>query len=491
MQYRKRYKRIAAALVWAALASFAHAADALPEAAKALKKNATVQAVPAPPHINRQVASQHIATARAKAIAPAVQAQAQVNAYPPLTVTTQPMPTLPAAVTQARSKAAAAQQQPVQQRSTATTTSFTPLCPTLAINTAYTLSGTQPGGAYCYHFAITQRSKSTAFLTGQSSATDFGLLLLQDDGANNLSVVGASDNPGNANEIITALTQPGNYYWYMIPNSTDGAPFDFGVAVNTQIDDYEMNDTLPQATVLPDKLNTILANSDDPSDIDYYQFTSVRGQDVVISLAGVTSGTSSRWKVAFSGDGVNWTNLPNDIYNTISGFAQNQPIYVRVQHNTPATWSAAAQYELLLGSRPATGSHIVSGESSSSLSQIPLITTKVLTNLGWTSTIRDSKGATLPGALVYFIVGIRSNSNVYDATTNFAGQIFESINLGSCSGSHFVDYMIYSGSYSYPYRAYYDSGAWRIVVAGNPDAGVGGDNVPTVTFAQICSIQPR
>lgn len=129
MQYRKRYKRIAAALVWAALASFAHAADALPEAAKALKKNATVQAVPAPPHINRQVASQHIATARAKAIAPAVQAQAQVNAYPPLTVTTQPMPTLPAAVTQARSKAAAAQQQPVQQRSTATTTSFTPPVP--------------------------------------------------------------------------------------------------------------------------------------------------------------------------------------------------------------------------------------------------------------------------------------------------------------------------------------------------------------------------
>lgn len=101
------------------------------------------------------------------------------------------------------------------------------------------------------------------------------------------------------------------------------------------------------------------------------------------------------------------------------------------------------------------------------------------------------RAATLPGALVYFIVGIRSNSNVYDATTNFAGQIFESINLGSCSGSHFVDYMIYSGSYSYPYRAYYDSGAWRIVVAGNPDAGVGGDNVPTVTFAQICSIQPR
>lgn len=462
----------------------------LTNAAQTLKKTETLQAVPAPPHINHQVASQHIATTRAKAIAPALQAQEPVNAYPPLTVTTQHMPTLPPATAPARIKATA-QQQLDQQRNTAATASFTPVCPTLAINTAYTLSNIQPGGAYCYHFTITQRAKSTAFLIGQSSATDFGMLLLQDDGANNLNVVGTSDNPGNANEIITALTQPGNYYWYMIPNSTDGSSFDFGVAVNTQIDAYEMNDTLSQATALPDKLNTILANSDDPLEIDYYQFTSVRGQDVMISLTGMTSGTSSRWRIEFSGDGVNWINLPNDTYNTVSGFAQNQPIYVRVQHNTPATWSANAQYKLLLGSKPATGSHSVSGESSSQLSQIPLVTSKVLTTLGWTSTIRDSKGAILTGALVSLEVVTQGGSTIYEATTNFAGQIFESINLGSCSGTHFVDYMVYSGSYSYPYRAYYDQGAWRIIVEGNPEAGVGGNNVPWVYFSHICSIQSR
>lgn len=139
-------------------------------------------------------------------------------------------------------------------------------------------------------------------------------MLLKDDGANNVSIVGTSDVVGNGDETIVTLTEPGNYYWYMVPYATDGTPINFAAAVNTQIDAYEVNDTLAQATVLPEKFNTIVSNSDSTIDHDYYQFAAVRGQDVVIGLNGITSGTSNRWITELSGSGINWHILKNDAF---------------------------------------------------------------------------------------------------------------------------------------------------------------------------------
>ncbi|MDN3491038.1 hypothetical protein [Pseudoalteromonas sp. APC 3694] len=39
---------------------------------------------------------------------------------------------------------------------------ITPICPTLATENLYTLSNSQPGESICYHFEITERSKTTA-----------------------------------------------------------------------------------------------------------------------------------------------------------------------------------------------------------------------------------------------------------------------------------------------------------------------------------------
>lgn len=209
-----------------------------------------------------------------------------------------------------------------------------------------------------------QKAKSIIGLTGQSGGNDFGLLLLKDDGANNVSIVGTSDAVGNGDETIVTLTEPGNYYWYMVPYATDGTPINFAAAVNNQIDAYEVNDTPAKATVLPDKFNTIVSNSDSTIDHDYYQFTAVRGQDVVVELNGIASGTSNRWITKISGNGINCDILQNDIYSNIGGLQQNQLLYVRVRPNPTATWSAAAQYQLYFGSKPTTGSHSVSGENN-------------------------------------------------------------------------------------------------------------------------------
>lgn len=162
-------------------------------------------------------------------------------------------------------------------------------------------------------------------------------MLLKDDGANNVSIVGTSDVVGNGDKTIVTLTEPGNYYWYMVLYATNGTPINFTAAVNNQIDAYEVNDTPAKATVLPDKFNTIVSNSDSTIDHDYYQFTAVRGQDLVIGLNGIASGTSNRWITKISGNGINWDILQNDIYSNIGGLQQNQLLYVRVHPNPTAT----------------------------------------------------------------------------------------------------------------------------------------------------------
>ena len=171
---------------------------------------------------------------------------------------------------------------------------YTPLCTSLSINQLYTLSGVQQGGSYCYHFEIGQHSKTEAVVTEQSPGTDFELFLLRDIGNGNLQLVGHSNQPGNADESILAVTPPGHYYWLMNAHASDGSPVG-GALVAAPIDAHEPNDSLESATVLPDTLNVITGNSDSAWDYDYYAFTSVRGQTLRLMLTGAEAGTSNRW----------------------------------------------------------------------------------------------------------------------------------------------------------------------------------------------------
>ncbi len=99
----------------------------------------------------------------------------------------------------------------------------TPLCTVLSINTSYSLSGTATGGSYCYGFQVTQRAKTQVFLTGQNANTNFALTLIRHNDDDTLTVLGTSDQAGNANESLLTLTQPGLYYWLMDANASDGS----------------------------------------------------------------------------------------------------------------------------------------------------------------------------------------------------------------------------------------------------------------------------
>ena len=125
-------------------------------------------------------------------------------------------------------------------------------------------------------------------LVGQSTETDVNLSVLRHNPDDTFTAIGTSANTGNLDEVVLALTEPGHYYWFMEVIDSDGSPFNFGAAVATNLDAYEFNDTETLATILPDKQNTITGNMDSINDIDYYQFTVVRGQDISIRLLDET-----------------------------------------------------------------------------------------------------------------------------------------------------------------------------------------------------------
>jgi len=143
---------------------------------------------------------------------------------------------------------------------------FTPLFPTLDINTLYTLTGVETGAQIAYHFNLPKNSRIQVQLLNQSAGTNMSLTLFHDDGQGNLTPLGTSDNPGSADEYLNGVLPAGDYYWFMVANTASNAQFSFGVAVDSNIDAYEPNDTEQTAFALPDALNQVTGNLDSVND---------------------------------------------------------------------------------------------------------------------------------------------------------------------------------------------------------------------------------
>ncbi|WP_225085888.1 hypothetical protein U1R68_02645 [Pectobacterium colocasium] len=377
---------------------------------------------------------------------------------------------------------------------------FTPLCPTLAVNSIYTLDGLQTGGSACYHFEITQRSKTTAFVVGQSAETDIALSLFRDDGQNNLTAINYSDQPGNADEATLNLTQPGHYYWFMEANAADGSAFNFGAIVNTNVDDYELNDIPSLATPLSDSLREIEANSDSDSDADYYAFTATRGQHLLLRLDGVTSGTNNNWLLASSTDGGNtWTARNTGQEITIIPSQPNEKVLVRVLPNPSRLPTVSQKYKLVLGSKIVKFTHSLSGESnvlripSSAPTAYGFMTTQAYRDITWGVRVTDSTGAGIPNIVAILILDQRENNgalefnaaNAHGIITDSNGSASGSVKLDGCYADHTTQFQDYSMGYINTWRTTYDVGAWIIDVPAQDGIGVGSTGT-YVTFGHIC-----
>lgn len=372
---------------------------------------------------------------------------------------------------------------------------FVPLCPTLTVNSLFTLGGVQTGGAYCYHFSVPQKSKATVLLTAQSAGTNMALSLLKDDGLNNLSIVGSSDSPGNIDEAILAVIQPGDYYWLMEANVADGTDIAFGVLIDTPVDNYEPNDTPESATILPDTLNAVIGNSDSEFDEDYFRFTPIRGQTVRMELQGVTDPNSERWIIEFRGLNGPWQLLNSNNYGDIANLQPNQTIEVRVRQDPNENWDVNEQYRLIFGSKPTLIDHNVSGETN--LVRIPngaqgspyFLTTQAARQLTWSAELLDSKGYAMSGmdVTLYLRQDIIEDIEYipYTLTTGAGGNVSSLMNLGECFGNVLAEFSEQANGYLNTWEVDFTVGSWFLAVNHGTEVGVGNRNIP-VTFAHIC-----
>ncbi|MBV6824926.1 hypothetical protein [Pseudomonas sp. PD9R] len=101
---------------------------------------------------------------------------------------------------------------------------------------------------------------------------------------------------------------------------------------------------------------------------------------------------------------------------------------------------------------------------------------------------RDSTGHALEGATATLILdkGL-GDSSFFSLTTDSTGNAAGVIQLGGCHGSLKSDpFWTSSGKYRYQWEVEYNVGYWLIQVQGKEASGVGGHNVPNVSFAHVC-----
>lgn len=381
---------------------------------------------------------------------------------------------------------------PQSKLQSAAVAAFEPLFPTLDINTLYTIDGVSQGQDFAYHFNLPQNARVQVQLVNQSAGTDMALTLFQDDGQGNLSVIGSSDAAGNADEYLNGVLPAGDYYWYMVANTANNAEFSFGVAVDTNIDAYEPNDTAQTAFVLPDSMNKVSGNLDNPNDVDYFDFKAVRGQSVSMYLAGDENGSRNQW-IFDRFDGVNWVTVPAGSTSTYPSVTPGTTVKVRVRANPAVAQDPSKAYQLSFGSTPRLNSSNVSGDNivRVPVSEMPLAT-QTARVLNWSTQWSDSTGAPLLGLTPV----LRVDSHFidfnyrwvdYKATTNSAGASSATANIGGCSGDFHT--VINDSSTGVPYKwdTTYNQGGWRIELAEYPGVGVGGDSVQYVSLGHICT----
>jgi len=369
---------------------------------------------------------------------------------------------------------------------------FEPLFPTLDINTLYTIDAVQTGNEFAYHFNLPQNARVQVQLVNQSAGADMSLTLFQDDGQGNLSVVGSSDAAGNADEYLNGVLPAGDYYWYMVAKVADNAQFSFGVAVDSNIDAFEPNDSAQTAFVLPDSMNKVSGNLDSADDVDYFDFKAVRGQSVSLYLAGDENGSRDQW-IFDRFDGANWLTVPAGSTSTYPSVAPGTTVKVRVRANPAVAQDPSKYYQLSLGSTPILKTFDVKGDNvvRVPVSEAPLAT-QTARQLNWSTQWSDSTGAPLLGVTPVLrvdnhFVDLNFHWVDYQATTNSAGASAATANIGTCFGDYTTVINDSSTGVPYRWRTTYNEGGWRIDLAEFPGVGVGGDNKQYVSLGHICT----
>ncbi|MBV7573087.1 hypothetical protein KW846_10340 [Pseudomonas sp. PDM32] len=239
---------------------------------------------------------------------------------------------------------------------------------------------------------------------------------------------------------------------------------------------------IPSATtVLPDKLNTLEESLADETQVKQYSFMAVRGQDVWIYARDLNGRPLT---LEYNRDG-NWALIPWGTPLTVSGLQPNQEVQVRISKKPSAPFVAGDIYKLEFGSAPYYADSRVRDDAG----ELPhyWATTQAYRVLNWSVRLRDSTGQPLEGATATLILNRGAGDQRFDLITDSTGSAAQALELGRCYGQLKSDpFWTSSGKYRYKWEVEYNLGHWLIQVQRKEASGVGGRNVPNVSFAHIC-----
>lgn len=370
---------------------------------------------------------------------------------------------------------------------------FTPQFPTLDINTLYTLTGVETGAEIAYHFNLPKNARIQVQLLNQSAGTDMSLSLFHDDGQGNLTLLGTSDNADSADEYLNGVMPAGDYYWYMVAKAASNSQFSFGVAVDSNIDAFEPNDTAQTAFALPDALNQVTGNLDSVNDVDYFDFTALRGQGVGMFLGDDGEGTRDQW-IFERFDGNNWVVIQPNNTSTYPNLTPGYTVKVRVRANPAVALNPQARYLLSFGSAPRLNQSNVNGDNVVRIpSSIMQLATQAARSLSWSTQWSDSTGEPLRGVTPVLRVDKRFDNTInyhwvnYEAKTGITGAASGNVDLGTYSGDLNAVYPDSSSGQTYNWRTWFNMGGWRIELKEFPGVGVGGNITQYVSLGHICS----
>lgn len=370
---------------------------------------------------------------------------------------------------------------------------FTPQFPTLDINTLYTLTGVETGAEIAYHFNLPKNARIQVQLLNQSAGTDMSLSLFHDDGQGNLTLLGTSDNADSADEYLNGVMPAGDYYWYMVAKAASNSQFSFGVAVDSNIDAFEPNDTAQTAFALPDALNQVTGNLDSVNDVDYFDFTALRGQGAGMFLGDDGEGTRDQW-IFERFDGNNWVVIQPNNTSTYPNLTPGYTVKVRVRANPAVALNPQARYLLSFGSAPRLNQSNVNGDNVVRIpSSIMQLATQAARSLSWSTQWSDSTGEPLRGVTPVLRVDKRFDNTInyhwvnYEAKTGITGAASGNVDLGTCSGDLNAVYPDSSSGQTYNWRTWFNMGGWRIELKEFPGVGVGGNITQYVSLGHICS----
>lgn len=217
-------------------------------------------------------------------------------------------------------------------------------------------------------------------------------------------------------------------------------------------------------TVLSDQTHVLGAALKSKTAVHYYSFTSVRGQDVLVSNAPGWSGEPF-WELEYF-DGAKWLQKPES-EDKFSSLMPGTEVLIRVVHRADVPFSGQP-YHLAIGSYPVLKNFEFSDEFG--VNRIPPGYTEpswFLTQ-GYTqgilkATFTDSVGAPLKGAVGRFVLSLKESRIrpvVEKVTSDEHGIATKVINFERCAGGHEArDFVSYNHG-SNTWRSYYYVGGY-------------------------------